>query len=150
MNVTDDTIVAPTQAPIASARQIAGCRSKFTGMSGCPVRRSCRINSPTEATDSATNATMPGTSASEMCCIRSSASSNGMTKPLNSASPSQSNRTRDASGRRSGNRNASAIATAPNGKFTRNTDRQPKCCVSHPPATGPKVELTMKIAARYP
>ena len=49
---------------------------------------------------------------------------------------------------RRGRRNASTAATAPNGMLTRNTDGQPNCCVSQPPATGPKVEDATKMLAR--
>ena len=148
MNVTAPTMAAPMQAAMASARQMAGRRSNFTGMSGADTRRSCRSSSTRDSTATTTNAKMPGSAATEMRCACSSASSSGTTNPVNSTSPSQSNRTRDTPPTWSGRRTASTAATAPSGTLMRNTDVQPKCCVSHPPATGPKVDDTMKMEAR--
>ena len=42
------------------------------------------------------------------------------------------------------------MASAPSGRFTRNTDGQPKSCVSAPPATGPKVAEATITAASTP
>ena len=148
MKVTQDTTVAPTQAPIASARQIAGIRSSATGISGVAVRRSCRSSRNSDAAASPTSPATPGTAAAEMRCPCSSAISSGTTKPENKTSPSQSNRKCPRGGARSGSRTASTAASRPSGTLIRNTDCHPRCCVSQPPATGPKVEEVMKMEAR--
>ena len=148
MKVTQDTTVAPTQAPMASARQIAACRSRATGISGVEVRRSCQSSRNSDAAANATSPATPGMAAAEMRCPRSNAISSGTTKPENRTSPSQSNRNRDRGGARFGSRTASRAASRPSGTLIRNTDCQPRCCVSQPPATGPKVEEVMKMEAR--
>ena len=70
-----------------------------------------------------------------------------MTKAVKQARPSQSNR-RPPLPRRAGRRSAMASATRPSGTLIQKTERHPQCCVSQPPATGPKVDEIMNTDAR--
>ena len=77
----------------------------------------------------------------------SSASSSETTKVVKNPRPSQSNRSLPPAPGRLFNRAASTSAKAPSGRLTRNTEVQPKCWVSQPPATGPKADAIMNTAA---
>ena len=147
MNVTAPMMVAPTQAPIASARQMAPWRSSLTGISGEGVLTSCRSSSHRHAAASAVQPAMGSAADQVIRCACSSASSSGTMNPVNSHRPGQSNRTRPLPMTFVFSRAAMYSATSPTGRLTRNTDRQPNPCVSHPPATGPKVDAIMKVPA---
>ena len=87
-------------------------------------------------------ATISGSSRASKRCACSSASSSGVMNSANSPVPTKSKLSRPLpAGPARQARSARADGEqAPSGRLIRNTDSQPKCCVSQPPATGPKVE----------
>ncbi len=134
MKVTPPTIIAPTQAAIASARQIEGWRSTLTGISGDALRRSCRSSSHSDAADERDQrddrpARPPARAAAP---ARAPAAAGPRTRPA-ARVPSQSNRNPPPDTGRFGSRNASSTAIAPSGRLIRNTD-VPAEMLGQPPA----------------
>ena len=146
--VTIPSSIAPTHAPIRSQRQIADCFNNPNGSSGLAARRSCRSNSQSAAAATAISNPTSGSDARSNCCARSSATSSGVMNDANRMTPRKSNCSRPPAPARRGSLSANTPARIPSGMLMRKTDRQPQCCVSQPPATGPKVDEATKILAR--
>jgi hypothetical protein len=85
---------------------------------------------------------------SAKCWTRSSAISVDTTKTTKSASPIKSKRKPAPEPVRRRRRKVSSTATTPRGRLTRNTERQPKCSVRKPPATGPNELAATATPAR--
>ena len=143
-----ETSAAPCSAAIASLRQIAGIRSSPSGISGDAARFSCRTSRISAAMPAAKSAPASGRAARLTYLNCSSATNVATTKTVKRMRPPGSARHSCGSVRRAaGMRKVSAKATSPIGMLTRKIERQPKCSVRKPPATGPKPLAVTATAA---